>query len=44
MLERLQKHLAMLRRRGLISEWYERDIEAGANGVKRSHANSKKRT
>jgi hypothetical protein len=30
MLERLQKHLAMLRRHGLISEWHDRDIEAGA--------------
>src|SRR3954451_24467773 len=30
MLERLRKHLAMLRRHGLISEWHDRDIEAGA--------------
>jgi TIR domain len=30
MLERLRKHLAILRRHGLISEWHDRDIEAGA--------------
>jgi TIR domain len=29
MLQSLRKHLAMLRRRGLISEWFDRDIEAG---------------
>jgi type III secretion system-like peptide-binding chaperone/TIR domain-containing protein len=29
MLEQLQKHLALLRRRGLITEWYDRDIDAG---------------
>lgn len=30
MLERLQKHLSMLRRRGLITEWSDRAIEAGS--------------
>jgi hypothetical protein len=30
MLEALRKHLALLRRRGLITEWYDQDIEAGA--------------
>ena len=30
MLERLRKHMAMLRRQGLITEWYDRDIEAGS--------------
>lgn len=30
MLERLRKHLSMLRRRGLITEWYDRAIEAGS--------------
>jgi TIR domain-containing protein len=30
MLDRLRTHLAMLRRHGLITEWYDRDIEAGA--------------
>ncbi len=30
MLERLRTHMAMLRRQGLISEWYDRDIEAGS--------------
>ena len=29
MLRSLRKHLTMLRRRGLISEWLDRDIEAG---------------
>jgi hypothetical protein len=29
MLDRLRKHMAMLRRAGLITEWYDRDIEAG---------------
>jgi hypothetical protein len=29
MLERLRTHLAMLRRHGLITEWYDRNIEAG---------------
>ena len=30
MLHRLRKHLAMLRRHGAITEWYDRDIEAGS--------------
>lgn len=30
MLDRLRTHLSMLRRRGLITEWCDRDIEAGA--------------
>jgi hypothetical protein len=30
MLERLRTHMAMLRREGLITEWYDRDIEAGS--------------
>jgi hypothetical protein len=30
MLHELRKHLAVLRRQGLITEWYDRDIEAGA--------------
>jgi hypothetical protein len=30
MLDRLRAHLAMLRRHGLITEWFDRDIEAGA--------------
>ena len=30
MLDRLRTHLALLRRHGLITEWYDRDIEAGA--------------
>ena len=30
MLERLRKHMAMLRREGLITEWYDREIEAGS--------------
>ena len=30
MLEALRAHLALLRRRGLITEWYDREIEAGA--------------
>lgn len=29
LLDRLRKHLAMLRRHGLITEWYDHDIEAG---------------
>jgi hypothetical protein len=29
MLDRLRTHMAMLRRAGLITEWYDRDIEAG---------------
>jgi hypothetical protein len=29
-LEQLRKHLAMLRRDGMITEWYDRDIEAGS--------------
>jgi hypothetical protein len=29
-LEQLRKHLAMLRREGMITEWYDRDIEAGS--------------
>jgi hypothetical protein len=31
MLDRLRKHLAMLRRHGLITEWYDRNIEAGSD-------------
>src|SRR5438874_464176 len=30
MLEKLRKHMAMLRRQGLITEWYDREIEAGS--------------
>lgn len=30
MLEKLRKHMAMLRRQGLIAEWYDRSIEAGS--------------
>ena len=30
MLERLRTHMAMLRREGLITEWYDREIEAGS--------------
>ena len=30
MLERLRTHMAMLRRQGLITEWYDREIEAGS--------------
>ena len=30
LLERLHAHLAMLRREGGISDWYDRDIVAGA--------------
>src|SRR3954467_8205178 len=30
MLEKLRKHMAMLRRQGLIAEWYDRAIEAGS--------------
>jgi TIR domain len=30
MLDRLRTHLAMLRRHGLITEWFDRDIDAGA--------------
>jgi hypothetical protein len=29
MLERLRTHMAMLRREGLITEWFDREIEAG---------------
>jgi hypothetical protein len=29
MLERLRNHMAMLRRQGLITEWYDRGIDAG---------------
>jgi hypothetical protein len=31
MLHRLMKHLAVLRRHGLITEWYDRAIDAGAD-------------
>ena len=31
MLEKLRKHMAMLRRQGLITEWYDREIEAGSD-------------
>lgn len=30
MLDRLRRHMAMLRRQGLITEWYDREIEAGS--------------
>jgi hypothetical protein len=30
MLERLRNHMAMLRRRELITEWYDREVEAGS--------------
>jgi len=30
MVERLRTHMAMLRREGLITEWYDREIEAGS--------------
>lgn len=30
-LERLHKHLTMLRREGLVEDWYDREILAGAN-------------
>lgn len=29
-LERLRKHLAMLRRDGMIAEWHDRDVETGS--------------
>ena len=31
MLDRLRKHLAMLRRQNLITEWYDRNVEAGSD-------------
>lgn len=31
LLDRLRTHLALLRRHGLITEWYDREIEAGAD-------------